>query len=84
MFRDKLTTLTGVIAGFLFGIILWAAILGVQVHREQPGLWTARAARIVNCGVDYSGPPFNPDTRTLWLTCGGEDQSVRLWPFPWR
>jgi len=71
----------GVLLGLLFAGMMWAAVLGLQLVRHEPGLWSLRAARFVTCGLDYNGPPFTTSGGvTLWLTCGSEDQGWQLWP----
>ena len=79
--RDFFTGLAAVLLGFLAALLVWALVLGVQIQRHEPGLWTVRNERIVNCGLDYNGPPYtSAGSITLWLTCGREDQGWRLWP----
>ncbi len=69
-----------VLLGVLLGAALWGLALGVQVRRHEPGLWTVRFQRLLDCGFDYNGAPFTTGSTTLWLTCGGEDNSLQLWP----
>jgi hypothetical protein len=52
------------------------------LHRHEQGLWTLRFQRVLDCGLDYSGPPYTSGSHNVWLTCGAEDRSWRLWP--WR
>jgi hypothetical protein len=74
----------GVIAagalGLVAGMLVCALLLGMQVNRHERGLWTLRFQRVLDCGLDYSGPPYTNGSINLWLTCGAEDQSWRLWP----
>jgi len=76
MVGDVVATLLGVIAGLL----VVGAILGAQVRRHEPGLWTLRFARVLDCGADYNGPPFTSGSIAVWLTCGPEDRGWQLWP----
>ena len=78
---DGLRKTSGVAAGLLLGALVWGLILGIQVQRYEPGLWTLRVQCIVNCGLDYNGPPFRQQGEVLWLTCGSDDNSWQLWPF---
>jgi hypothetical protein len=79
--RDFLMDLAGILLGVLAAVLILAFALGMQISRHEPGLWTMRAQRVVNCGLDYNGPPFTaPGSVTLWLTCGSDDQGWRLWP----
>ena len=73
---DSMAITVGVIAGLL----LVGAILGAQARRHEPGLWTLRFARVLDCGVDYNGPPFTHGSVAVWLTCGPEDSGWQLWP----
>ncbi len=74
MHRQRLAMVTGI----LVGLLLWGLVLGAQIYRSEPGLWTLRFQRVLGCGLDYNGPPFTPQP-TLWLTCG-EEGGWRLWP----
>jgi hypothetical protein len=74
-FDRFLLGLLGVVTGMLF----WVLVLGARVQQHQPGLWTLRVQRIVDCGLDYNGPPYTKGDSVLWLTCG-EDQGWKLWP----
>jgi hypothetical protein len=81
MSRDTLADLSAVLLGIVAGLLLWGLILGIQVHRHEPGLWTVRFQRIFDCGLDYNGPPFTGDKRTtVWLTCGSEEGGWQIWP----
>ena len=64
--------------GFLVGLLLGGLLLGVRLHRHDPGLWTVRFDRGIGCGLDYNGPPYAPQV-TLWLTCGEAD-GWQVWP----
>jgi hypothetical protein len=75
----RLAAVSGTLLGLAAGMLFWALLLGIQVHRAQPGLWTLRAERILACGLDYNGPPWTHNGRVLWLTCG-EDRGWKLWP----
>lgn len=68
--------------GLAAGALLVALLLGAQMHRHEQGLWTLRFQRVLDCGLDYSGPPYTSGSYNVWLTCGAEDRSWRLWP--WR
>jgi hypothetical protein len=50
------------------------------LHRHERGLWTLRFQRIFDCGLDYNGPPYTSGSVNVWLTCGVEERSWRLWP----
>jgi len=78
--RNRVLTTSWLIAGFLVGLAFVALAFGVQVRRHDPGLWTVRFARGLDCGLDYNGPPFSEAGRSLWLTCGAEDAGWQLWP----
>ena len=78
--HNVFSTVTGLAAGFAAGLLLWALTLGAQAHRYEPGLWTVRFARGLDCGLDYNGPPFSDEGRSLWLTCGAEDSGWQIWP----
>jgi hypothetical protein len=80
--RTVLLTVLSLTFGFLTGLLLWALLLGAQARRHEPGLWTVRFARGLDCGLDYNGPPFTDAGRTLWLSCGREDAGWQLWPPP--
>jgi hypothetical protein len=69
-----------VLLGILTGLVIVGLGLGVQMRRYEPGLWTLRFQRVLACGVDYNGPPYTNGAVDVWLTCGGEDRSWRLWP----
>jgi len=79
MLQRVLYTLSAIFVGILLGLALWGLILGMEVRRHEPGLWTARFHRVLDCGLDYSGPPFTAGS-SLWLTCGSDDNSLQLWP----
>lgn len=64
--------------GFLTGLLIWSLLLGLRIHRYEPGLWTVRFDRVIGCGLDYNGPPY-AQPATLWLTCG-EAEGWQLWP----
>lgn len=66
--------------GLIAGLLLWGLVLGLQLHRHEQGLWTVRFQRILDCGLDYSAPPYTSGSVNVWLTCGDEDRSWRLWP----
>jgi hypothetical protein len=66
--------------GLLMGGLLWAGVLGAHAQRHAAGLWTLRFERGLDCGIDYNGPPFTSDRRTLWLFCGEDDTSRQIWP----
>lgn len=80
MIRNAITRLTAVLAGLLVGLLFWGLMLGAQVRRHEPGLWTVRFQRVLRCGVDYNGPPFREQGMAIWLTCGGEDRGWQIWP----
>ena len=65
--------------GVTLGLLFWILVLGIGVRQHQPGLWTLRVQRVVDCGLDYNGPPFTKAGVVLWLTCG-EEQGWKLWP----
>ena len=73
--------LPAVLLGTAAGLLLWSLVLGVQVRRHEPGLWTLRVQRVIGCGLDYNGPPWTRPGIVLWLTCG-EEQGWKLWPPP--
>ena len=66
--------------GLVAGLLLCGLVLGAQVRRHEVGLWTLRFQRILDCGLDYSGPPYTGGQVNVWLTCGNEDRSWQLWP----
>jgi hypothetical protein len=78
--RHLPTDASAVLLGLLAGVLLWSLVIGVQIHRFQPGLWTLRTQRAVACGLDYNGPPFTTGERHLWLTCGDSERGWQLWP----
>jgi hypothetical protein len=80
MSRGGCGNTAAVILGLLAGLLVWGVVLGTQVRHHEPGLWTTRFQRIMDCGLDYNGPPFTNGSVNLWLTCGDEDRSWRLWP----
>jgi hypothetical protein len=82
MSRQRCATAAAGLLGLAVGLLLVALLLGAQLHRYEPGLWTLRFQRILDCGIDYNGPPYAKAAANLWLTCGAEDRSWRLWP-PW-
>ena len=67
-----------VLLGACIGLALWGALLGVQVRRHEPGLWTVRCQRIIACGLDYNGPPWSAHVG-VWLSCS-ENDGWQLWP----
>ncbi len=71
--------LSAVLLGTIAGLLLWSLVLGVQVRRQEPGLWTLRVQRVIECGLDYNGPPWTKQGIVLWLTCG-EERGWKLWP----
>ncbi len=73
-----LKTAGAVLLGLLAGCLLWYLLLGVQVQRHAPGLWTVRVQRILDCGLDYNGPAFTHAGTRLYLTCGPEDSGWQL------
>src|SRR5512133_2790073 len=79
--RHALIGLSAVVLGIAAGLLLWSLVLGIQVRRHEPGLWTVRVQRVIDCGLDYNGPPWTGQGVVLWLTCG-EDQGWKLWPPP--
>jgi hypothetical protein len=83
LMHQRLFVVLACLAGIGLAIVVWGAVLDVQVRRHRPGLWTMRPQRILACGLDYNGPPFSSLGPTLWLTCDTEDLGWRLWP-PWR
>jgi hypothetical protein len=80
--RSAASSFSGILLGLLAGALFWSLLLGIQVRRHEPGLWTVRIQRIVACGLDYNGPPFTHGDRSLWLTCGQQDSGWQLWPLP--
>jgi hypothetical protein len=80
MARSGCAHATAVLLGFIAGLIVCGLVLGAQVRRHERGLWTVRFRRVLDCGLDYNGPPFTSGSVNLWLTCGSEDRSWRLWP----
>lgn len=78
MVRRRLATCTGILTGLLIGLLLWGLQLGAHVNRHDPGLWTLRFRHVLDCGLDYNGPPY-AEHAALWLTCGERD-GWRLWP----
>ena len=80
MSREGCGVVAAGLLGFAVGMLLCALVLGAQVHRHEEGLWTVRFQRILDCGLDYNGPPFTSGSVNVWLTCGTEDRSWRLWP----
>jgi hypothetical protein len=79
--RRFLIGLPAVLLGTAAGLLLWSLALGVQVQRHEPGLWTLRVQRVIDCGLDYNGPPWTKQGIVVWLTCG-EEQGWKLWPPP--
>jgi hypothetical protein len=69
-----------VLLGLISGLLVSGLMLGAQVRRHERGLWTVRFGRVLDCGMDYNGPPFTDGSVNVWLTCGAEDRSWRLWP----
>ncbi len=80
MSRESCGGAAASLLGFATGMLLCALALGAQVHRYEQGLWTLRFQRILDCGLDYNGPPYTTGSVNVWLTCGPEDRSWRLWP----
>ena len=78
MFHQRLSFFSAILCGALAGLLLWGLMLGAEVRRHDPGLWTLRFQRVLACGLDYNGPPYTPHV-TLWLSCGEAD-GWRLWP----
>lgn len=64
--------------GLCVGLALWGALMGVQIRRHEPGLWTVRFQRVIACGLDYNGPPWSAQV-TIWVSCS-ETDNWRLWP----
>jgi hypothetical protein len=86
--RNLMPYLAGALLGILAGSIFWWLVLGMQVQRHEPGLWTLRTRRVLPCGLDYNGPPWTGPLWTargmaVWLTCGDESRGWRLWPPEW-
>jgi hypothetical protein len=80
MSRSGCGSATAVLLGLIAGLLACGLVLGAQVRRYERGLWTVRFRRVLDCGLDYSSPPFTSGSVNVWLTCGNEDQSWRLWP----
>lgn len=80
MDRRSFADLMGSVFGVLAALLLLGLILGAQVRRHEPGLWTLRFQRILDCGVDYNGPPYTMGDINIWVTCGGDDGGWQLWP----
>lgn len=80
MDRRGFADLVGALLGVLLAVLVVGLVLGAQVRRHEPGLWTLRFQRILDCGLDYNGPPFTERGRALWLTCGSDDAGWQLWP----
>ncbi len=78
MLRRCFAIFSAVLCGLLVGCALWSLALGAQVRQHDPGLWTLRYQRVLDCGLDYNGPPYTAQV-TLWLSCG-EAAGWRLWP----
>lgn len=78
MFRRRFASFSALLCGALVGLALWGLILGAQIRRHDPGLWTLRFQRVLACGLDYNGPPYMAQV-TLWLSCGEAD-GWRVWP----
>jgi hypothetical protein len=74
--HDRLAAGAGLAIGLLAGLLLWALVLGLRVAHHGPGLWTLRFERVIECGLDYNGPPYTDGIR-LWLTCGEERGQAR-------
>ena len=80
MSREGCGGVAAILLGFATGMLLCAVVLGAQLRRHEQGLWTVRFQRVLDCGLDYSGPPYTGRSVNVWLTCGDEDRSWRLWP----
>ena len=80
MSQEGCGVVAAVMLGFAAGMLLCGLVLGVQLRRHEQGLWTVRFQRILDCGLDYSAPPYTGGSVNMWLTCGDEDRSWRLWP----
>ncbi len=78
MRSHRLAAVIAVLLGTCIGLALWGALLGVQVRRHEPGLWTVRFQRIIECGLDYNGPPWSAHVG-MWLSCS-ENSGWQLWP----
>jgi hypothetical protein len=80
MSREGYGGVAAILLGFATGMLLCAVVLGTQLRHHEQGLWTVRFQRVLECGLDYSGPPYTSGSVNVWLTCGDEDRSWRLWP----
>jgi hypothetical protein len=80
MSREDCGAAAAGLLGLAAGMLLVALVLGAQLQRHERGLWTLRFQRIFDCGLDYNGPPYTSGSVNVWLTCGEEDRSWRLWP----
>lgn len=80
MSRESCGVVAAALLGFTAGLLVCILLLGVRVDRHEPGLWTVRFRRILGCGLDYNGPPYTSGPVNVWLTCGDEDRSWRVWP----
>lgn len=70
--RDFLGAAGGVLLGILAGLLLWAALLGFELQRNEAGLWSLRAQRILGCSLDYRSPGLIKGALGLSLTCDGD------------
>ena len=80
MSREGCGVVAAGLLGLATGLQLGGLVLGAQVRRHEQGLWTVRFQRVLDCGLDYNGPPYTSGSVNVWLTCGTEDRSWRLWP----
>lgn len=76
--RRRSAAALAALLGILIGLAVWGALLGGEVRRHEPGLWTLRFRRVIACGLDYNGPPWSARV-TVWLSCS-ESDSWQLWP----
>jgi hypothetical protein len=80
MSRAGCGNILAILLGIIAALLVCGLLLGAQMRRPEQGLWTVRFRRVLDCGLDYNGPPYTSGSNNLWLTCGGEDRSWRLWP----
>lgn len=69
--RRRLPVAAAAALGLVAALLAWALALGARVSNHGPGLWTLRFERVIECALDYNGPPYRDDIR-FWLTCGDE------------